>query len=444
MTYKDIRQIRSPEPHNKSQLNQSESWTDTTSPGSPEANTTLRRDVQLNVEQNPKILAQRFRNMGLINNAERDTVLALPASEQLNAVRSLEAKAEQVRVNAGLASQAGLLTGAEFMALYHCANEAADIGKRPIRYSLEERDKRGKQLAELVKNIKEGKMTVDEAKVAYHQNGIISAIAPKSIDTVSTLPVKKIPVIIPVPINPKIAAVPKVMTPKNPVTIKPTGPAVIDTTSKTAVTNPPTSQSAFIKIGDQTRVFTRAMGDVYNQFFPDGGKKNPENSILVSSSPKAKEFQIKITKLLVENDTFLTTALHGREIEFCFCSDLDKIPDPKTKKINPPEIHSSGLTAIEGERTNPTFIGVKLNPALLEDPAKALMLVDHELTHVAFGISGLQLSKEDEERWVVARSVKKLRGILDRIEDPTIKEHLRAHLINEEERVKNLPSSYKV
>lgn len=405
----------------------------------------------------PKILAQRFRNMGLINNAERDQILALAPEKQQEALVKMRDQADQVRAIASEASRSGIISHAQFMALYHSANGAIDASGKAPKYSLQERTERTKALQEALAKMKKGGFSAEQAKSDYlnfkHNPGASSA--PKPNTTSNPAPTEGTP-----SSTTHLPTTSPTQTPTIPATTTPVSTPVVPSTSKTPpdgkITTPPTSQpnpeekpltpeqqQAFTQIG-QTNFFTRVQGPAYDFLFSsysqEPGIQEPKSkagdySILVSNRELIKKFHQDVTQLIFANDEYLRTALAGKNIELNFHHDLKQVALAPGEKVAPGQVFLGVSVVTPGGGSMPA---IYLDPRLAKDHAKGILILLHELTHVARRLGGSTLSKKEEEIATIERTLEIAPKILEKVTDPQIRRYLASHIRTEEYRLSQI------
>jgi hypothetical protein len=363
-------------------------------------------------------LAKRYVNSGVLNRTEAEATLRLPKDQQVTRLKGVEQQIESVRRTAVEASKHGIINHSEFMELYHSANAAAEPGKAPVRYSVEERIGRAKALVSIISEYKSKILTLEDARDKYETREVAQNKYDQYKFTNQPAPAAVVPQAVP-PVaatqeDPKPQPQQASNTPQDAGTI-PASPPV----------TPPTIDA---RIGN-VLVFLRADGDVYGSFKPDTIGKKSETSYLVSDAPAAQKFRQDVIKPILEQDAFIQGAFQGRSITVHFCKDTRRalpkeVSIPKAPQafviVNPEEDDAGN----ELPPMNSKSIKLYLNPAILEDPAKALKAITYELTRTAMLFKDSSMT-ETEALQHVKETLKK---ILPTVQDAKIQKNLEGYL----------------
>ena len=353
-------------------------------------------------------LAKRYVNSGVLNRTEAEATLKLPKDQQVTRLKDVEQQIESVRRTAVEASKHGIISHSEFMELYHSANGAAESGKAPVRYSAEERVARGKALMSIITEYKAQKLTLEDAQNKYDQYKFTNQPAPAAV----------VPQAVP----------PVVPTQEDPKPQPPQASTTAQNTSKIPASPPITPPTFDARIGN-VLVFMRADGDVYSSFKTDAKGKKSETSYLVGDAPAAQKFRQDVIKPILEQDAFIQGAFQGRSITVHFCKDTRRalpkeVSIPKAPQafviVNPEEDDAGN----ELPPMNSKSIKLYLNPAILEDPAKALKAITYELTRTAMLFKDSSMTETEALQHVKET----LNKILPTVQDAKIQKNLEGYL----------------
>lgn len=403
---------------------------------------------------NPDILLSRMLNSGVISKAEMQNLQSKSPEEKLKAIQEIEKSDASLKAALRLGSELHIVPSPLDMRIRHASNTVTyDLpkGSALIRFSLEERNLRAKEIETLSAFVKDGVISADEAKALIADSSnlqartsrlekykeIVENIKNKSLTTEaaslmlkgliqnnvtpSSLPPSNStnkPIVDSKP-NTKIPPIVEIVVTKAP---ENKGPKIISSPTKAS------TEPAKIKIKDSDYLFTNSVS----------------SGTALASLPKAEldakilNFHELITKELLTRDPVLVSGLKGIPIKFQFHPDLNKIGKSQ------PDTHRQGLSESNFENDKLVSATVFLNPAILDDPAKAFLTVHHELTHIARNRTKSKDTELVEEQKTCQHSLGFLKIFASVIDDKNYYNRFLDLLAEEDYRLKNdVPRLYK-
>lgn len=382
------------------------------------------------INQNPAVLIQRMRNMGLINNAEKEKLLALPPDQQQQIVQDTYAKAEQMRLQAQEASRNGIISHSEFMALYHCANGIKGADGIAAQYSLDERIVRAEELALLSVKVKDSSLTLEAAQAQYRDGATLEARKMRSESDKTA------------------GASPGDSSHSD---------ASMGSGRKTGSLKFPYNELSIYNIRSMEFI-PIVHGNAYDIFMPGIRTEDvPASSSyrIPKQSVTLEAFKNDVLEAVLADTSF--ESLKGRTFALHFHPDLNAAYTATTGKSLGENEHVHGFTnyryfdADKNEVLNPTeeerknleeAVDFFFDPKDLSNRAVAIGNLHHELTHVALRSEGFKGTQAEAELEVIRRTNVFLEAYADKTTDEAFRTQLQKFVGDEKKRAENLPARY--